>query len=87
MANQNFSLSAVASVSGKHEKTIMARALALGYRTGRKGYTAEQAYNLVYYQRKPRAVHKETLEHETARLIKTMARMNERLGHKTIIAA
>lgn len=82
-----FSIAAIANVSGKCRQTIYYRACAMGINNKAGLYTADQAYDLVYYNRKKPVYHRETLEQETARLIKTMAKMNERLGRKTVIAA
>lgn len=84
-----FSLAAIANVSGKKLGTIYYRARSLGINTKSGKYSAEQAHSLVYYvpRTRSRVVRKETLAEETARLIKAMAKMNEKLGHKTVIAA
>ena len=85
--SKNFSLKAICAVTGMSTKTIAFRAKNLGIVTHRKGYTAEQAHSLIYYQRKRNTVRTETLEEETARLIDTLKRMNTRHSKKTLVEA
>lgn len=84
-----FSLAAIANVSGKKRGTIYHRARVLGIDTKSGEYSAEQAHSLVYYVPRTRinGGRRETLAEEAARLIKTMAKMNEKIGRKTVIAA
>ena len=71
MSKQTFSLAAIANVAGKKYGAIYHRAKVLGINNRLGRYTAEQAYDLVYYKRPSR---KETLEQETARLLKAIAK-------------
>ena len=83
----NFSTAAICNVSGKSRTAIHNRARSLGYDTKGGMYTADQAYNIVYYTPKKRTAHKETLAQETTRLIKSLEKYNARLGQKIVVAA
>lgn len=85
--SKNFSLKAISAVSGKSASIIGQRARKLGIRTGRKGFTKEQAHNLIYYQPKNSVRRRtETLEQESARLIAALQEINSRMGKQTVIA-
>ena len=74
--SKNFSLRAIAAVSGQTTTNIARRARALGYITNRKGYTAEQAHNLIYYKPKKMGRPVESLEQETARLSEALKKLS-----------
>ena len=70
--SKNFSLRAIAAVSGLTTANVARRARALGYITNRKGYTAEQAHSIIYYKPKKMGRPVESLEQETARLSRAL---------------
>ena len=84
---KNFSARAIAAVIGKKPHTIYDRSKVLGIKTGRKGYSAEQAHALIYY--KPavstRLSRHETLEQECDRLRDTLCTMNAAMGKQTVL--
>lgn len=85
--SKNFSIKAISTVSGKSASTIGKRAHLLGIRTGRKGFTKEQAHSLIYYQPKSPAYHRaETIEQESARLVVALQEINSKMGKQTVIA-
>lgn len=84
--SKNFSLNAISAVSGKPKHIITERAVRLGIRTGRKGYTIEQAHALIYYNYK-RPARTESVEQEASRLLSALQEMNIRKGKTTVIAA
>lgn len=84
---KNFSIRAVAVVAGKTTSAIGRRARSLGIKTGRKGFTADQAHSLIYYQPKTSRIRTESLEHETARLLGALQVMHTRNRKTTAVVS
>lgn len=85
--SKNFSARAIAAVIGKNPRNVYDRSRALGIKTGRKGYTAEQAHALIYYKPpvQTRRDRRETLEQECDRLRDALCVMNAALGRQTML--
>lgn len=88
MDYQTFSTKAISIVAGKDPATIRYRAKVLGIVPGGKGrYSAEQANQLVNFQRQPRVKPRvESVENEAEQLRRIVARMNAKRDQKVVIA-
>lgn len=82
---KNFSAKTIASIAGKSVPCIYGRARALGYKTHHNGFTADQAYSLVHYQRKKSGRCAADPESERQRLQRAIDRIQSR-SSRTVVA-
>ena len=82
---RNFNAKTIASIAGTTVSCIYGRARALGYVTNHNGFTADQAYSLVHYERKQNRRRVVDQESERQRLQRAIDRIQSR-SSRTVVA-